>query len=108
VKVLERIEHGLGRDEDMDLLLDIADGIDGRSFCPLGDAAAWALRSNVKLFREEFEQHVVDGRCPFDHEGTELVGAGHGVGLGAAGVSPQPSAGIDVDRESDDVDGSSG
>ena len=68
VKVLERIEHGEGRQEDMDLLLDISNGIDGRSFCPLGDAAAWALRSNVKLFREEFERHVVDGRCPFEDD----------------------------------------
>lgn len=66
VKVLERIEQGEGRKEDMDLLRDIADGMDGRSFCPLGDAAAWALRSNVKLFRDEFEQHVIEGRCPFD------------------------------------------
>jgi NADH-quinone oxidoreductase subunit F len=103
VKVLERIEHGLGRQEDMDLLLDIADGIDGRSFCPLGDAAAWALRSNVKLFREEFEQHVVDGRCPFDHDDAELVGVtSGGLGLGEAGVSAQPSAGIDVDSGSGD------
>ena len=39
VKVLERIEHGEGRQEDMDLLLDIADGIDRRSLCPLGYAA---------------------------------------------------------------------
>ncbi|MEA2432842.1 MAG: NADH-quinone oxidoreductase subunit [Actinomycetota bacterium] len=68
VKVLERVEHGEGRQEDMDLLLDICDGIDGRSFCPLGDAASWALRSNVKLFREEFERHVVDGACPYDDE----------------------------------------
>jgi len=74
VKVLERIEHGEGRREDMDLLLDIADGIDGRSFCPLGDAASWALRSNVKLFRDEFDQHVVDGRCPFEGEHKVLVG----------------------------------
>ena len=74
VKVLERVEHGEGRQEDLDLLLDIADGIDGRSFCPLGDAAAWALRSNVKLFRDEFEQHVSDGRCPFEGEHKTLVG----------------------------------
>lgn len=77
VKVLERIEHGEGRQEDLDLLLDIADGIDGRSFCPLGDAASWALRSNVKLFRDEFERHVADGACPFDDElgrHKELVG----------------------------------
>lgn len=75
VKVLERIEHGAGRPEDMDLLLDIADGIDGRSFCPLGDAASWALRSNVKLFREEFERHVADGHCSFDGDHKVLIGA---------------------------------
>ena len=98
VKVLERIEHGEGRQEDLDLLLDIADGIDGRSFCPLGDAAAWALRSNVKLFREEFEQHVAEGRCPFD--GKHLVHAGgRDVGPGNAGTQPQPSAGIAVDQD---------
>jgi NADH-quinone oxidoreductase subunit F len=66
VKILDRIERGEGRREDMDLLLDISTGMDGRSFCPLGDAASWALRSNVKLFREEFERHVFEGRCPFD------------------------------------------
>jgi NADH-quinone oxidoreductase subunit F len=73
VKILDRIEHGEGRREDMDLMLDICDGIDGRSFCPLGDAASWALRSNVKLFRDEFEQHVTEGRCPF--EDSEAFGA---------------------------------
>jgi NADH-quinone oxidoreductase subunit F len=74
VKVLERVEHGEGRPEDLDLLLDIADGMDGRSFCPLGDASAWALRSNVKLFRAEFERHVTDGGCPFEGEHESLVG----------------------------------
>jgi NADH-quinone oxidoreductase subunit F len=100
VKVLERIEHGEGRMEDLDLLLNICDRIDGRSFCPLGDAAAWALRSNVKLFREEFERHVTEGRCPFDDELGEhktLVGV-RATGLGDAGVSPQPSEGISSDE----------
>ena len=77
VKVLERIEHGEGRPEDMDLLLDIANGIDGRSFCPLGDASAWALRSNVKLFREEFEQHVKDGSCSFETEHIAVAANGN-------------------------------
>jgi NADH-quinone oxidoreductase subunit F len=104
VKVLERIEHGEGRPEDMDLLLDICEGIDGRAFCPLGDAAAWALRSNVKLFREEFEAHVADGHCPFDGRHRMLVGAVAGgssdsaqAGPGSAGVTPQPSEGIEMD-----------
>jgi NADH-quinone oxidoreductase subunit F len=98
VKVLERIESGEGRREDMNLLLDIADGIDGRAFCPLGDAASWALRSNVKLFRDEFEQHVSEGRCPFGDEHLSFVGARtRAPGLGDAGVGPQPSEGIDAD-----------
>jgi NADH-quinone oxidoreductase subunit F len=100
VKVLERVEQGLGRQEDMDLMLDIANGIDGRSFCPLGDAAAWALRSNVKLFREEFELHVTEGGCPFEGELKEVAGVrSREVGLGEAGVMSQPSAGIAVDEE---------
>jgi NADH-quinone oxidoreductase subunit F len=96
VKVLERIEHGEGRMEDMDLLLEVCDRIDGRSFCPLGDAASWALRSNVKLFRDEFEEHVRDGRCPFEDEHKVLIGA-RSPGLGDAGVMEQPSAGVAVD-----------
>jgi NADH-quinone oxidoreductase subunit F len=99
VKALERIEHGAGRPEDMDLLLDIADGMDGRSFCPLGDAASWALRSNVKLFRGEFERHVTDGRCPFGNEHKILVSARAGdTRPGEAGIASQPSAGIDADE----------
>jgi NADH-quinone oxidoreductase subunit F len=98
VKILERIEHGEGRQEDLDLMLDIADGIDGRSFCPLGDAASWALRSNVKLFREEFERHVVDGRCPFDGDHAVLAGSrSREAGLGEAGIMSQPSSGISSD-----------
>ncbi len=96
VKVLERVEHGEGRPEDMELLLDIANGMDGRSFCPLGDAASWALLSNVKLFRAEFERHVEEGRCPFEGEHPAYAGI-RGTGPGGAGVSPQPSAGIAVD-----------
>ncbi len=91
VKVLRRVESGEGRQEDMDLLLDIANGMDGRSFCPLGDAASWALRSNVKLFREEFEAHVREGRCTFDGEHKELVGARSGID---AGISQQGDEGL--------------
>ncbi len=99
VKVLERIEHGEGRHEDMDLLLDVCNGMDGRSFCPLGDAAAWALRSNVVLFRDEFQQHVDEAGCPFDGDHKSLVGARTaGIGRGEAGISPQPSEGVSADR----------
>ncbi|MBA2725054.1 MAG: NADH-quinone oxidoreductase subunit NuoF, partial [Actinobacteria bacterium] len=90
VKILERLEHGDGRQEDMDLLLDICDGMDGRSFCPLGDASAWAVRSNVQLFRDEFQAHVDQGRCPFEDDADMLVGAHtgrtFGVGPGESGT----------------------
>lgn len=85
VKVLERIEHGEGRKEDLDLLLDICDAMDGKCFCPLGDASSWAVRSNVKLFWEEFERHVTEARCPFEHEEEMLVGAHTGRGDGGSG-----------------------
>ena len=108
VKVLERIEHGEGRQEDMDLLLDICDGIDGRSFCPLGDAAAWALRSNVKLFRDEFQAHVDEGRCPFDGQHQVLVGTRSKTGLGEAGVGTQPAAGVATDVDAAGGSGAAG
>ncbi|CAN5539549.1 NADH-quinone oxidoreductase subunit NuoF [soil metagenome] len=93
VKILERIEHGEGRREDMDLMLDIANGMDGRSFCPLGDAASWALRSNVKLFREEFERHVDEGRCPFDGEHRAFPGPRSRREAGSAGSQEEREAG---------------
>lgn len=103
VKVLERIEHGEGRQEDMDLLLDICDSMDGRCFCPLGDASSWAVRSNVKLFREEFQAHVDEGRCTFEDDEEMLVGAHTGrrgaPGKGDTGIVPQPAAGIGADGE---------
>jgi NADH-quinone oxidoreductase subunit F len=101
VRVLERLEHGDGRQEDLDLLLDICDGMDGRSFCPLGDASAWAVRSNVKLFTEEFQAHVDQRGCPFGGEHKQLVGSRTAApGLGEAGIESQPSAGIWTDPES--------
>ncbi len=93
VKVLDRIEHGEGRHEDMQLLLDICNGMDGRSFCPLGDAASWALRSAVKLFREEFEAHVLNGRCPFDGDHRMLVGARATASMDD-GVTPDDGSGM--------------
>jgi NADH-quinone oxidoreductase subunit F len=63
VKVLQRIEDGQGRAEDLDLLLDVSDNIRGKTFCPFGDAAVTPVESMIKLFRDEFEQHVARGRC---------------------------------------------
>jgi NADH-quinone oxidoreductase subunit F len=65
-KILQRIESGQGRAEDLDLLLDICDNIAGKSFCPLGDAAVGPVQSSVERFREEYEYHVREKRCMVD------------------------------------------
>ncbi len=62
--VLERIEAGEGSESDIDLLMDIADNINGKCFCPLGDASIGFLVSAIKHFRDEFEAHVREHRCP--------------------------------------------
>jgi len=63
--VLERIEHGEGREGDIDKLVQMANNIGGQTICPLGDAAAMPVQSFVKKFRAEFERHVAERRCPF-------------------------------------------
>ena len=62
--ILERIEHGHGREQDLSMLLDIANNISGRTLCALGDAAAGPVMSFVKKFRADFEAHIRGGKCP--------------------------------------------
>ncbi len=54
-RVVDRIWHGQGRPEDLDLLNSLADNIQGRTICALGDAAAMPVRAMIKHFRPEFE-----------------------------------------------------
>lgn len=62
-RILHRIEHGRGRPEDLDLLLDICDNIEGNTICPLGDAAVPSVRTSIKLFRDEYEYHIKHKKC---------------------------------------------
>jgi NADH-quinone oxidoreductase subunit F len=62
-RVIERIEHGHGRPEDLDLLIDVAENIGGRTICGLGDAAATPVKSFLKHYRHEFEYHIEHKRC---------------------------------------------
>lgn len=59
VKIFDRIAAGGGRPEDAQLLLDICDNIEGKSFCPLGDAAAWPVQSAIKQFPEDFKRWLL-------------------------------------------------
>jgi len=36
----------------------LCDNIEGKSFCPLGDAAAWPIQSAIKKFPEDFRRHL--------------------------------------------------
>jgi len=62
-RVLERIYHGEGRAEDLDLLNSVADNIQGRTICALGDAAAMPVRAMIKHFRSEFVHHIEHKTC---------------------------------------------
>ena len=60
-RTLKRILAGQGRLEDLNLLLDVANRIEGHTICGLGDAAAWPVQSFLKHFRHEFEYMVEHG-----------------------------------------------
>jgi NADH-quinone oxidoreductase subunit F len=72
-KVLRRIEDGAGREEDLDLLLDVCDNIapgltwppQQTTICPLGPSIPSSIVSAVRMFRDEFLVHIKDGACPF-------------------------------------------
>jgi len=57
-RVLHRIEHGHGHQQDIDLLVSVAKQIEGNTICPLGDAAAWPVAAAIRHFRHEFEWHI--------------------------------------------------
>jgi NADH-quinone oxidoreductase subunit F len=57
-KVLNRIIDGNGSTSDLDLLISIADNIEGNTICALGEAAAWPVRYTIQRFRDYFEERV--------------------------------------------------
>jgi NADH-quinone oxidoreductase subunit F len=57
-KILKRIDIGDGTPADLDMLVEVADNIEGNTICALGDAAAWPVQSFVKRFRDEFEKKL--------------------------------------------------
>ena len=62
-RMVERIENGQGRESDLEQLNRVADGIQGRTICALGDAAAMPVRAMIKHFRHEFEHHITHKAC---------------------------------------------
>jgi len=62
VQILERILTGGGKPGDAEMLKQVAQQIDGRSFCPLGDAAAWPVLAALRVFPEEFDYFIENGK----------------------------------------------
>ncbi len=62
------LEEGKGRPEDLTLLVDVANRIEGHTICAFGDAAAWPVQSFIRHFRHEFEYMI-------EHGGRSIVDA---------------------------------
>ncbi len=67
-RVIHRIEHGLGRPDDLDLLTSVGNNMAGRTICALADAAVFPVRSFTKHFRHEFEHHIEHKQCLVNHK----------------------------------------
>jgi NADH-quinone oxidoreductase subunit F len=68
-RMLTRITEGRGNQDDLDLLVQVANRIEGHTICALGDAAAWPVQSFLKHYRHEFEYMI-------EHGGQSIVQAG--------------------------------
>ncbi len=75
-RVVHRIENGLGRQDDLDLLNSVTANIMGRTICALGDAASMPVQSFIKHFGDEFSYHIENKKClvPPDvqHAGSQI------------------------------------
>jgi NADH-quinone oxidoreductase subunit F len=68
-RTLKRILAGEGRKDDVDMLVSVANNIEGHTICALGDAAAWPVQSFIRHFRHEFEYYVEHGRSIVEARG---------------------------------------
>jgi NADH-quinone oxidoreductase subunit F len=64
LEILDRITQGEGRMDDLDMLEDIASTMKNGSLCALGQGAPNPVLSTLRFFREEYEAHIRDKRCP--------------------------------------------
>ncbi|MGE5664427.1 MAG: NADH-quinone oxidoreductase subunit NuoF [Deltaproteobacteria bacterium] len=64
-KIMQRVERGDGHPGDVELVLDLCDNMMGRTICPLADAAVMPAQSFIWKFRDEFDRHIREKRCPY-------------------------------------------
>jgi NADH-quinone oxidoreductase subunit F len=70
VQLLTKIEEGEGEPTDIALLDDVCDRMLGKSLCALGDFAVYPVSSYLRKHRDEFDEHVRLGRCPFEGQSS--------------------------------------
>jgi NADH-quinone oxidoreductase subunit F len=70
-KTLIRFHSGGGVKKDIDNMYYLSENMLGKTFCPLGDAAAMPTMAFVKKFRKEFEDHLEGRPCPFEKSGEK-------------------------------------
>jgi NADH-quinone oxidoreductase subunit F len=66
-KIFQRIERGEGREDDLAVLEDVAAKMEGQTICAFADAAAWPVQGLLRHFRSDFELHLRERKCPFEH-----------------------------------------
>ncbi len=64
LEILNRISHGLGQEGDIELLISLGEQIKDASLCGLGQTAPNPVLSTIRYFRDEYEAHIREGRCP--------------------------------------------
>jgi NADH-quinone oxidoreductase subunit F len=76
-KLLSKIERGEGELRDLGLLESVANNILGKTLCAFGDAEATPVLTTLKYFRDEYERHIREGRCPVpaDWRGRSVMAA---------------------------------
>lgn len=62
-RLVQKIEEGRGEPGDVDKLAKVAKSIEGRTICAFGEAIAWPVAGFLRHFRDEFDYHVMHGKC---------------------------------------------
>src|SRR5438270_103036 len=78
LQILRRIDHGKGKMDDLATLLRLCGNIAGRTACAFGVAEIAPITSTLQYFRDEYEAHIREQRCPFRPQpAPELITVGH-------------------------------
>ena len=72
-KITKRMCSGGAREEDADLLLSVANQIEGRTICAFGEAAAWPTQSFISKFRDDFVNKAKSNNEPRNEKSLQLI-----------------------------------